>query len=309
MAEIQCAVKDAGVKLPSKSHGANLNGLTEEKVIAMSNETTEEKVTIVEVITQELSDALSQIYQFVTYLSKEATACSENRTFSQKVQEFSTTFEGVLGKEKTLVDFLFDLSRVLVEASELKIDVLGFHTSTVEIHSPDCIDKVALPENKALQKDSSGEHYQNGCSQSSDSEIPDDCNGTSGYEPKLATCKFTTEEFEGLKLEKEKAESNLASCEADLEATKTKLQETEKLLAEVKSDLESAQKSNGMGETQLKCMVESYRSLETRSSELEIELTSLKGKIENLEDELHDEKENHREALAKCQELEEQLQR
>ncbi|KAG7592318.1 Filament-like plant protein [Arabidopsis thaliana x Arabidopsis arenosa] len=313
LAEIQCAVKDAGVKLPSKCHGANLNGVTEEKEIAMSNETTEEKVTIVEVITQELSDALSQIYQFVSYLSKEATVCqdtfSENRTFSQKVQEFSVTFERVLAKEKTLVDFLFDLSRVLVEASELKIDVLGFHTSTVEIHSPDCIDKVALPENKALQKDSSGEHYQNGCSQSSDSEIPDDCNGTSGYEPKLAASKFTSEEFEGLKLEKEKTETNLASCEADLEATKTKLQETEQLLAEVKSDLESAQKSNGMAETQLKCMVESYRSLETRSSELEIELTSLKGKIENLEDELHGEKENHREALAKCQELEEQLQR
>ncbi|KAL1209353.1 Filament-like plant protein 4 [Cardamine amara subsp. amara] len=309
LAEVQCAVEDAGcVKLPSKCNGANVNGVSEEKEIAMSNETTEEKVTIVEVITQELADALSQIYQFVSYLSKEATACqdtfSENTTFSTKVQEFSVTFDRVLSKEKTLVDFVFDLSRVLVEASELKIDVLGFNTSEVEIHSPDCIDKVALPENKALRKDSSGEHYQNGCSQSSDSEIPDDC-----VEPKLAAFKFTSEEFEGLKLEKEKAETKLASCEADLEATKCKLQETEQLLAEVKSDLESAQKSNGMAETQLKCMVESYRSLETRSSELEIELSSLKGKIDNLEDELHDEKENHREALAKCQELEEQLQR
>lgn len=303
LAEIQSAVKDAG--------GVNVNGVTEEKEIAMSNESTEEKVTMVEVITQELADALSQIYQFVSYLSKEATPCQD--TFSQKVQEFSVTFDRVLGKEKTLVDFLFHLSRVLVEASELKIHVLGFNTSEVEIHSPDCIDKVALPENKAFQKDSSGEHYQNGCLQSSDSDIPDDCIGTSGYEPKIAAaaaaCKFTSEEFEELKLEKEKAETNLASCEADLEATKSKLLETEQLLAQVKSDLESAQKSNGMAETQLKCMVESYRSLETRSSELEIELSSLKSKIENLEDELQDEKENHREALNKCQELEEQLQR
>ncbi|XP_006306683.2 filament-like plant protein 4 [Capsella rubella] len=309
LAEIQCAVEDAGVKLPSKCNGPNVNGLTEEKEIAMSNETREEKVSDTEVVTQDLADALSQIFQFVSYLSKEATACSENRTFSQKVQDFSVTFDRVLAKEKTLNDFLFDLSRVLVEASELKIDVLGYHTSPVEIHSPDCIDKVALPENKALQKDSSGEHYQNGCSQSSDSEIPDDCNGTSGYEHKRQSSKFTPEEFEGLRLEKEKAEANLASCEADLEATKTKLQETQKLLAEVKTELDSAQKSSGMAETQLKCMVESYRSLETRSSELEIELTSLKGRIENLEDELQDEKEHHQEALAKCQELEEQLQR
>ncbi|KAF8080434.1 hypothetical protein N665_0944s0002 [Sinapis alba] len=291
LAEVQCAIEDAG--------SVNANGLTEEKDVAMSNETTEEKVTI----TQELAHALSQIYNFVSYLSKEATQCHD--TFSQKVQELSVTYEGVLSKEKTVVDFLFDLSRVLVEASELKINVLGYNNaSEVEIHSPDCIDKVALPENKAfLRKDSSGEH---GCSQSSDSEIPDDCNDA---KLSAAAFKFTLEEFEGLKLEKEKAETNLASCEADLEATKSKLQETEQLLDEVKSNLESAQKSNGMAETQLKCMVESYRSLETRSSELEVELSSLKEKIENLEDEVHEEKENHREALTKCQELEEQLQR
>ena len=283
--EVQCAIEDAG--------GPNV------KEIAMSSETTEETVT------QELAHALSQIYHFVSYLAKEATPCQY--TFSQKVHELSVTLDRVLSKEKTLVDFLFDLSRVLVEASELKINVVGFNASEVEIHSPDCIDKVALPENKAL-KDSSREHYQCGCSQSSDSEIPDDC---IGYEHKLSAvaCTFTSEEFEGLKLEKEKAETNLASCEADLEATKSKLQETERLLAEVKSDLESARMSNGMAETQLKCMVESYRSLETRSSELEIELSSLKSKIENLEDELHEEKENHQEALTKCQELEEQLQR
>ncbi|CAN8312613.1 unnamed protein product [Cochlearia groenlandica] len=309
LAEIHCAIEDvSGDKLPPKGNGPNVNSPTEEKEIAMSNETTEEKVTIPEAITQELAHALSQIYHFVSYLSEEATPCQD--TFSQKVQEFSITFDRVLGKEKTLVEFLFDLSRVLVEASELKINVLG-NTSEVEIQSPDCIDKVALSENKALRKDSSGEHYQNGFSQSSDSEIPEDCIGTSGYESKLAeaACKITAEEFETLKLEKDKAETNLASCETDLEATKSKLQETERVLAEVKSDLESAKRSNGMAETQLKCMVESYRSLETRSSELEIELTSLKVKIENLEDELHEEKENHREALTKCQELEEQLQR
>ncbi|KAF3493045.1 hypothetical protein DY000_02055151 [Brassica cretica] len=283
--EVQCTIEDAG--------GPNV------KEIPMSSETTEEAVS------QELAHALSQIYHFVSHLAKEATPCQD--TFSQKVQELSVTLDRVLSKEKTLVEFVFDLSRVLVEASELKLNVVGFNAPDVEIHSPDCIDKVALPENKAL-KDSSGEHYQSGCSQSSDSEIPDDC---IGYEHKLSAvaCTFTSEEFEGLKLEKEKAETNLASCEADLEASKTKLQETEQLLAGVKSDLESARMSNGMAETQLKCMVESYRSLETRSSELEIELSYLKSKIENLEDELHEEKENHQEALTKCQELEEQLQR
>ncbi|CAN8304700.1 unnamed protein product [Cochlearia groenlandica] len=307
LADIHCVIGDAdNVKLSSKTHGRNV---TEEKEIAVSNETRDPKVTTMEVITQELADALLQIIQFVSRLSKEATAC-ENRTFSQKVKEFSATFDRVLSKEKTLVDFLFDLSQILAEASELKIDVSGFNTSEVEIHSPDCIDKVALPENKALQKHSSGEHNQNGCSsQSSDSEIPYDCIGGSVNETKLAARKVTPEKFGGLKLDKEKAETKLASCEADLEATKSKLQETEQLLAEVRTELESVQKSSGMAETQLKCMVESYRSLETTSSELEIELTFLKSKIDNLQDELQDEKYNHREALAKCQELKEQQQR
>jgi len=87
------------------------------------------------------------------------------------------------------------------------------------------------------------------------------------------------------------------------------LQETERLLAELKSQLASAQKSNSLSETQLKCMAESYRSLEARAAELETELNLLQVKTETLENSLQEEKKSHQHSLARCEELQEQLQR
>ncbi|KAE8729048.1 hypothetical protein F3Y22_tig00004004pilonHSYRG00050 [Hibiscus syriacus] len=56
-------------------------------------------------------------------------------------------------------------------------------------------------------------------------------------------------------------------------------------------------------------MAESYRSLETRAVELETEVNLLRAKIETHENELQDEKKSHYDALARCKELEEHLQR
>ncbi|KAJ1398045.1 Filament-like plant protein [Sesbania bispinosa] len=117
------------------------------------------------------------------------------------------------------------------------------------------------------------------------------------------------EDFEALKLEKEKAIVDLSKFAENLEMTKSQLLETEQALAEVKSQLASAQRSNSLAETQLKCMAESYRSLETRAQEFETELNHLRVKTETLENELKDEKRAHEAALTKYKELEEQLQR
>ncbi|KAL1351709.1 hypothetical protein AAHE18_06G115300 [Arachis hypogaea] len=133
--------------------------------------------------------------------------------------------------------------------------------------------------------------------------------GYKGYESNVAAQKITIEEFEELKSEKEKVVADLSKCVESLETTKSQLQETEQLLAEVKSQLTSAQRSNSLAETQLKCMAESYRSLEARAQEFETELNHLRAKMETLENELREEKKGHEAALAKSKELEEQLQR
>ncbi|OMO87445.1 hypothetical protein CCACVL1_09037 [Corchorus capsularis] len=270
----------------------------------------------VQTISQELAAAISQIHDFVMSLGKEARAVVDTsfdgNRLSHKIEEFSVTYNKVLCSNVNLDDFIYDLSTVLAKASELRFSVLGYKGDDVEINSPDCIDKVALPENKVIQKDSSGGIYQNGCADisnpTSNPEVPDDGNIVSDYESK-ESCKFSSEEFEDLKLEKENMAMDLARCTENLEMTKSQLHETEQLLAEAKSQLAAAQKSNSLAETQLKCMAESYRSLETRAEELETEVNLLRGKIETLETELEDEKRNHHDALSRCKDLEEQLQR
>jgi len=268
-------------------------------------------------ITTELEAAMSQIHDFVLLLAKEAMAAhdisSDGDGISQKMQEFSLTFNKITSNEENLLQFVLDLSSVLAKASEFRFNILGYKGTEAETNSPDCIDKIALPENKLVQDNSSGERYQNGHSHilnpCSDPEIPDDGNLASGYESNATTQKFSMEEFEELKLEKEKAIVDLSKCAENLEMTKSRLLETEQHLAEVKSQMASAQRSNSLAETQLKCMTESYRSIETRAKEFETELNHLRMKTETLENELEDEKRAHEAALAKCKELEEQLQR
>ncbi|KAF7829586.1 Filament-like plant protein 4 [Senna tora] len=310
---------DAILSAPDPGSDVDVSSLTElrSRILvvfeSMSKDANAEHVQM----NSNLETAISQIHDFVLFLGREAMAVhdmsSNGDGMSQKIEEFSITFNKVLRNETSLLQFVLDLSCVLARVSEFKFNVLGYKGTEAENNSPDCIDKIALPENKLAQDNSPGERYQNGCSHilnpCSDLEVPDDGNVVSGYEPNATSKKFSVEEFEELKLEKEKAAMDLSRCNENLEMTKSQLQETEQLLAEVKSQLASAQNSNSLAETQLKCMAESYRSLETRAHELETELNLLRAKTETLENELRDEKRDHEDALAKCKELEEQLQR
>ncbi|RZB70192.1 filament-like plant protein 4 [Glycine soja] len=268
-------------------------------------------------MTSDLEVATSQIHDFVLSLAKEAMTAhdisSDGDGISEKMKEFSVTFNKVTCNEASLLQFVLDLSNVLAKASEFRFNILGYKGTEAETNSPDCIDKIALPENKLVQDNSSGERYQNGHSHilnpCSDPEVPDDGNLAPGYESNATSQKFSMEDFEELKLEKEKAVADLSKCAENLEMTKSRLLETEQYLAEVKSQLASAQRSNSLAETQLKCMTESYRTIEARTKDFETELNHLRMKTETLENELEDEKKAHEEALAKYKEIEEQLQR
>ncbi|RDX84159.1 Filament-like plant protein 4, partial [Mucuna pruriens] len=287
-------------------------GLNAVKEIISSQQPTEYML-----ITSDLEAAISQIHDFVLFLAKEAMAAhdisSDGDGIRQKAEEFSVTFNKITCNEASLLQFVLDLSNVLAKASEFRFNILGYKGTEAETSSPDCIDKIALPENKLVQDNSSGERYQNGHSHilnpCSDPEVPDDGNLASGYESNATSQKFSMEDFEELKLEKEKAVADLSKCAENLEMTKSRLLETEQHLAEVKSQLASAQRSNSLAETQLKCMTESYRSIETHAKEFETELNHLRMKAETLENELEDEKRAHEAALAKYSELEEQLHR
>ncbi|XP_023535896.1 filament-like plant protein 4 isoform X1 [Cucurbita pepo subsp. pepo] len=267
---------------------------------------------------KELEAAISQIHEFVLFLGKEAsrvhdTVSPDGHGLGQKIEEFSATFSKMVHGNTSLVDFVIILSHVLSETSELRFSFIGCKDTDGDTNSPDCIDKVALPEHKVVQDDLLDERYTNSCSHisspTSDLEVPCDGNLVSSYESNSRLPKLSSEDIEELKLSKENLAKDLARSREDLEATRRKLQETEQLLAECRSQLVFSQKSNSLSETQLKCMAESYRSLEARAEDLETELNLLRAKSEALDNDLQDEKRNHHEALFKCQELQEQLQR
>ncbi|PSR99604.1 Filament-like plant protein [Actinidia chinensis var. chinensis] len=267
-------------------------------------------------ISAELADAISQIHDFVLVLEKEAMSVQSSSPdgdgLSQKVLELSASFDLVIHSKLSLLDFVLDLSHVLHKAGELHFNILGFKNNGSEINGSDCIDKVALPENKVIQ-DTSRERDPNGCANFSDStsdpDIPHGGHFSPTFESNATPWKCSFQEFEQMKLDKDSMVLDLARCTEDLESTKTQLQETEQLLAEVKSQLASAQKLNSLAETQLKCMAESYKSLEVRAEDLQTKVNLLQAKTESLDTELKEERKNLQDALANCKELQEKLQR
>ncbi|XP_071733117.1 filament-like plant protein 6 [Rutidosis leptorrhynchoides] len=253
---------------------------------------------------QESSAAISRIYDFVLLLGKESksvlgTSVDENGIF-QKVEEFSVSFKDAECNKINLNDFVVSVSGVLAKASELKFSFEGYENNEAEASSPDCIDKVALPENKV--------NYSNGLTQFSDA-TSDDGNSVPMSDSNVTSWKCSFEEFEQIKLEKENMAMELSRCNENLEATKLQLTETAHQLSEVKSQLTAAQKLNGLSETQLKCMAESYNSLEARAGDLQSRVNQLESKIVMLDNELEEERKSHKDTEAKCKDLQEQLQR
>ncbi|KAK4429359.1 Filament-like plant protein 4 [Sesamum alatum] len=299
------------------SHPSNLADVTK---IAVSKEISSGDgnsfVNTEGTINQELQIAISQIYDFIVILGKEAktvpATTPDGDGLNNKLNMFSTKYSEAINNDIDLIDFILDISHVLSKASELHFNVLGFKSSEVETGSSDCIDKIALAENKAVV-DSLGEGYPNGCGRFSDSasdaDVPNDGSLVPISESTAPSWKCSLEEFEQLKTDKDNLAVDLATCTENFESTKSQLLETEQLLAEVKSQLTSAKKSNSLAETQLKCMAESYRSLETRAEELQSEVNLLQGKIENLDNELQEERRVHQETLTRCQDLQEHLER
>lgn len=275
-----------------------------EKEITLSEDSKPDDVASF-VMNDDLVLAISQVHNFVLVLEKQATflqgLSSNEDGLSHKIQNFSLTLDSVIQGKTSLIEFVLDLSHVLSKACELHFNSLGFKNNESETNGSDCIDKLALPENKVDR--GSGDRYANGSDCFSNPDIPNE----GSYIPAVES-NGKCDEFEELKREKEGLVLELAKSNENFESAKARLQETEQLLAEAKSQLASTQETNGIAETQLKCMVESYKFLETRADVLQNKVNLLQAKIENLENELEEKKNNHQDTLSKCNNLEKQLQ-
>ncbi|CAA6655917.1 unnamed protein product [Spirodela intermedia] len=249
---------------------------------------------------QDLRTAISHIQDFV------ASLWSKTKGTTRTAWGFSDCVSKVLSNEIGFDSFIIALSISLYETKKSLFHMLGDGKNEGDCSSADCIDKVTLLENNVEP----GNH----CDRLPTPDSYPDMNCHNGdaspaFELEHTVAKISTEEFEQLKLERDVLKVELSGCSQSLEQTKIQLHEMEQQAAELKSQLAASHKSNSLAETQLKCMAESYKSLEARAQKLETEISRLREKIEMLDDELQQERVSHQDDLAKWRELQEQLER
>ncbi|GMJ04858.1 Trichome Cell Shape 1 [Hibiscus trionum] len=265
---------------------------------------------------QNLAAAISQIHQVLLSAGREAKRVQDPRTdghgLNKNLDDFSVFVDKFVFDKKGLVDFILKLSHVLAEVDRLNLGFLGYRDYDRNASDSDCIDKVALLENKVVQDNPSKHAYGGGrhlCHSCPDSEVLQDEISDPSFQPNATSCSCLLKELEQLKLDKENTAADLERSTKDLENTMLLLQETENSVTELKLQLTSSQNLRSLAETQLKCMTESYKSLETRAQELEAEINLFQEKLAKLDDKLQEEKRGHRDALARCKDLEDQIQR
>ncbi|KAL4361683.1 hypothetical protein GQ457_04G035690 [Hibiscus cannabinus] len=265
---------------------------------------------------QNLASAISQIHQVVLSIGREAMRVQDPRTdghgLSKKLDDFSVFAERFVFDNTGLVDFILKLSHVLAEVDRQNLGFLGFRDYDRNASENDCIDKVALLENKVVQGNPSKHACAGGCHlchSCPDSDVLQDEISDPSIQPTATSCSCLLKELEQLKLEKENMAVDLTRSTEDLEHAKLLLQETDNRVTELKLQLASSQNLHSLAETQLKCMTESYKSLEARAQELEAEINVLQEKSAELDDKLQEEKRGHQDALARCKDLEDKVQR
>ncbi|KAG7544882.1 Filament-like plant protein [Arabidopsis suecica] len=226
--------------------------------------------------------------------TKEATQLQDmngNGQLRESLEDFSSSVSKYPTGESSLSDFVLELSRISVLASK--------ETSVAESNNKDTL----------LQK----EIGESDCDPLRDTyaKTEDHCvdNLINGHELNYSSCKSLFKEVEQLKLEKENIEVELSRCLQNLESTKAGLEEKEQLISKLKSQLTSLEDLQSLAETQLKCVTESYKSLELHAKDLEAKVKSLGEETERLELAFSTEKHGHEETLAKCRDLQETMQR
>lgn len=263
---------------------------------------------------EEFIKAVLKIQDFVKSVDQEMSEyqgqSSDYDGLCRKIQEFSALVEKVLSNENVINDIILALSHILSETSEIKLAMLRDNTNEADSNNLDYVDKVTLLENK-VQLVPLKDNISVTCPliphSSSDPEIVGPIDAR--FDIKTAVQLCSPEDYEQLKSEKINLESELARCSEMIEDTKFRFIEMQNNLEDLTSKLAASENSNSLAETQLKCMVESYKSLESRKVELENEIKVLQSKIDTLTAELTDERTSHQDDLARYKDLEEKMER
>ncbi|CAN6283561.1 unnamed protein product [Urochloa humidicola] len=260
-----------------------------------------------------LTNAILKIDEFVKLLIRQASelqGSSYYNVVSQKIEQFSTLVDKVLSDGNGLNEIVVALSEILLESGEFKL-ILLTESNEAESNNVDCVDKVTLLENK-VHHEPSRDSVSGACSLIPHSSSDPDFEGPSpsdSFDVKTTVQICAPEEYEKLKLEKRDLEMELTKCNVTIETTNVKFSEMVKNLEDLTSKLATCEKSYSLAETQLKCMAESYKTLESQKVKLEEEIRVLQTKIDTLSADLAEERRSHQEDIAKYRDLKEKMGR
>jgi myosin heavy subunit len=220
-----------------------------------------------------------------------------NGQLRESLEDFSSSVSKYPTGESSLSDVMLELSRISVLASNLNNGALTLKPHSKEIPVTESNDKVTLLFEES-DSNPLGDTFAK-----TDHCVDNLINGDD------SSCKSLLKEVEQLKLEKENIAVELSRCLQNLESTKAWLEEKEQLISKLKSQLTSSEDLQSLAETQLKCVTESYKSLDLHAKELEAKVKSLEEETKRLEMAFTTEKHGHEETLAKCRDLQEKMQR
>ncbi|CAB81521.1 myosin-like protein [Arabidopsis thaliana] len=278
------------------SHLFEVTDETLEKHVDIQNSEKEQKNTK----QQDLEAAVANIHHFIKSTTKEATQLQDmngNGQLRESLEDFSSSVSKYPTGESSLSDVMLELSRISVLASNLNNGALTLKPHSKEIPVTESNDKVTLLFEES-DSNPLGDTFAK-----TDHCVDNLINGDD------SSCKSLLKEVEQLKLEKENIAVELSRCLQNLESTKAWLEEKEQLISKLKSQLTSSEDLQSLAETQLKCVTESYKSLDLHAKELEAKVKSLEEETKRLEMAFTTEKHGHEETLAKCRDLQEKMQR
>ncbi|XP_061345660.1 filament-like plant protein 5 [Gastrolobium bilobum] len=252
----------------------------------------------------DLAAAVSSIHRCILTLGREASRLQGNCYNGHKLDAHSEEFSSSLNQlitNKASLEFVLKLSHALTKTIESHLNYLGCKGKRVDVNSSDGLDTF-IPNEMHFNKD--------GCFPQicSISEVPEE-EVNPGSELNFISCKYSSQDFKQMESEKDDKAAEHDQYMQDLVEKKLLLQEKVQLIAELKAQLASCHKSHSLAEIQLKCMTESYKSLQTHVEALEAENKFLKEKIDELKTDLSKEKQDHHDALARYKEIEEKMKR
>ncbi|KAK7309343.1 hypothetical protein RJT34_05987 [Clitoria ternatea] len=253
---------------------------------------------------QDVATAVSSIHRFVLTLGREASQlqgnCYNGNRLDTHSEELSSSLNELI-TNKTSLEFVFKLSNDLTKSIESHLNYLGCKDKRVDTNSSSSLDTVA-PNEMYFNTNGCFPQHSSNAGVLKEIVCPES-------ELKFISCKYSSADFKPSEPEKDDKAAENEEQMQDLKGKMLILQENMQILEELKAQLASSQKSYSLAEIQLKCMTESYKSLELHVEELEAENKYLKEKTDELKSDLAEERQCHHDALGRYKEIEERMQR